>query len=58
VISIVIPTLNESNYLADTLQSILITVSKSIEIIVVDGGSVDNTVEIAMKFGVQVVLQR
>lgn len=56
MISIVIPTLNESNYLADTLQSILDAVSNPIEIIVVDGGSVDNTVEIAMKFGVQVVL--
>ncbi|MCX5964046.1 MAG: TIGR04283 family arsenosugar biosynthesis glycosyltransferase [Cyanobacteria bacterium] len=56
MISIVIPTLNESNYLADTLQSIFDAVSNPIEIIVVDGGSVDNTVEIAMKFGVQVVL--
>jgi rSAM/selenodomain-associated transferase 2 len=56
VISIVIPTLNESNYLADTLQSIFDAVSNPVEVIVVDGGSVDNTVEIAMKFGVQVVL--
>ena len=56
MISIVIPTLNESNYLADTLQSIFDAVSNPIEIIVVDGGSVDNTVEIAMKFGGQVVL--
>ena len=56
MISIVIPTLNESNYLADTLQSIFDAVSNPIEIIVVDGGSVDNTVEIAIKFGVQVVL--
>ncbi len=56
MISIVIPTLNESNYLADTLQSIFDAVSNPIEIIVVDGGSIDNTVEIAMKFGVQVLL--
>ena len=56
MISIVIPTLNESVYLANTLLSIFDAVSNPIEIIVVDGGSVDNTVEIARKFGVQVVL--
>ncbi len=55
MISIIIPTLNESNYLADTLQSIFDAVSNPVEIIVVDGGSVDNTVEIAIKSGVQVV---
>ena len=56
MISIVIPTLNESVYLANTLLSIFDAVSNPIEIIVVDGGSVDNTVEIARKFGVQVLL--
>ena len=56
MISIVIPTLNESVYLADTLQSIFNAISNPIQIIVVDGGSVDNTVEIATKFGVQVLL--
>jgi rSAM/selenodomain-associated transferase 2 len=56
VISIVIPTLNESVYLADTLQSIFDAISNPIQIIVVDGGSIDNTVEIATKFGVQVLL--
>ena len=56
MISIVIPTLNESDYLADTLQFIFDAISNPVEIIVVDGGSVDNTVEIATKFGVQVVL--
>ena len=56
MISIVIPTLNESVYLADTLQSIFDATSNPIQIIVVDGSSVDNTVEIATKFGVQVLL--
>ncbi len=56
MISIVIPTLNESNCLADTLQSIFDAVSNPIEIIVVDGGSIDNTVEIATEFGVQVLM--
>ena len=56
MISIVIPTLNESVYLGDTLQSIFDASSNPIQIIVVDGGSVDNTVEIATEFGVQVLL--
>ena len=56
MISIVIPTLNESVDLANTLQSIFDAVSNPIEVIVVDGGSVDNTVEIATGFGVQVMV--
>jgi rSAM/selenodomain-associated transferase 2 len=56
VISIVIPTLNESVYLADTLQSIFDAISNPIQVVVVDGGSIDNTVEIATTFGVQVLL--
>ena len=56
MISIVIPTLNESVYLADSLQSIFDATSNPVQVIVVDGGSVDNTVEIATKFGVQVLL--
>ena len=56
MISIVIPTLNESVDLANTLQSIFDAVSNPVEVIVVDGGSVDNTVEIATGFGVQVMV--
>ena len=56
MISIVIPTLNESVDLANTLQSIFDAISNSVDIIVVDGGSVDDTVAIATALGVQVLL--
>jgi rSAM/selenodomain-associated transferase 2 len=47
VISIIIPTLNESDTLAITLKPLQAFRQTSIEIIVVDGGSRDNTISIA-----------
>ncbi|MGB3642471.1 MAG: TIGR04283 family arsenosugar biosynthesis glycosyltransferase [Rivularia sp. (in: cyanobacteria)] len=52
-ISIIIPTLNESENIKATLISTQI--STNIEVIVVDGGSEDNTVDIAESFGVKVI---
>lgn len=49
--SVIIPTLNEEGYIEKTLQSI----GKGVEIIVVDGGSNDDTVAIAEKFGARVI---
>jgi len=51
-ISIVIPTLNEGKNLAKVLKDIPKSVD---EIIVVDGHSTDNTVEIAKMFGAKVI---
>ena len=51
-ISIVIPTLNEGKNLSKVLKDIPKSVD---EIIVVDGHSTDNTVEIAKKFGAKVI---
>jgi glycosyltransferase involved in cell wall biosynthesis len=48
-ISVIIPTLQEGNYIGETL-SVLAKSSKNLEIIVVDGGSNDETVDIAKKF--------
>lgn len=52
-ISIIIPTLNESKNIQATLSSTQI--STNIEVIVVDGGSKDNTVDMAECFGVKVI---
>jgi glycosyltransferase involved in cell wall biosynthesis len=57
-VSIVIPTLNSSDFLAKCLSSIAMQKypRNLIEIIVVDGGSVDSTIEIAKSFGVDKIL--
>jgi len=48
-VSVIIPTLQEENYIAKTLANMR-KVSASLEVIVVDGGSRDKTVEIARHF--------
>jgi len=53
-ISIIIPTLNEEEYL-DRLLSRLEDNPEGLEIIVVDGGSKDKTLEIARRNGVQLI---
>jgi len=55
LISIVIPTLNESACLEDTLTPIVGLAKDAIEIIVADGGSTDGTLAIAKRMGVRVV---
>tara|TARA_B100000925_G_scaffold290894_1_gene277256 strand:+ start:220 stop:1218 length:999 start_codon:yes stop_codon:yes gene_type:complete len=51
-VSIIIPTLNEENYIADCLESLLasLTDCKEYEIIIVDGESNDNTINIVNQF--------
>ena len=56
-ISIVIPALDEANSIAATLES-LEGFGKSVEIIVVDGGSFDETVSIARNFNVKILHSR
>ena len=53
-ISIIIPVLNE----ADNIESVINQIQKTenIEIIIVDGGSQDHTVEIAQSLGVKVIV--
>jgi len=48
-VSVVIPTFQEGSYIA-TILSKLVKMKPSVEIIVVDGGSEDNTAEIAKRF--------
>lgn len=52
-ISIIIPTLNEASNIKETLASI--QPSTNVEIIVVDGGSKDNTQKIAQSLGITVI---
>jgi rSAM/selenodomain-associated transferase 2 len=52
--SVIIPTLNEQNDLPKLLGFLVGVLDNSDEIIVVDGNSTDNTVQIAMSFGVKV----
>ena len=57
-ISIIIPTLNEEGYIENCLKSIKRQSYKNYEIIVVDGGSKDNTVKIAKKYADKVLTDR
>lgn len=52
-ISIIIPVLNEAEHLEKTLSGLI--AQPGVEVIVVDGGSVDGTVDIAGKAGIKVL---
>lgn len=54
-ISIIIPTLNEANFLERTLHNLTQLNPYPKEIIIVDGGSKDNTLEIAESAGIPVI---
>ena len=49
-ISIIIPCLNEANYIASCIDSIIHSNIDNFELILVDGGSNDNTVDIIKKY--------
>lgn len=55
-VSIIIPTLNESSSLGRTLRNLAILDPRPLEVIVVDGGSQDDTVAIAQAATVPVLV--
>ena len=50
-ISIIVPSLNQSNFITKTINSILEQNYPNLEIIVMDGGSTDDTISILENFG-------
>lgn len=55
-VSIIIPTLNESSCLQRTLDSLALLNPPAKEILIVDGGSQDNTIAIARKAGIPAII--
>ena len=49
--SIIVPSYNQGSFISQTIDSILNQSYKNVEILVIDGGSTDSTVEILKKYG-------
>lgn len=54
-ISVIVPTLNEEDFLGDLMNSLKEQDYSNFEVLVVDGGSKDKTKEIAESYGAQVI---
>lgn len=57
LVSIVIPFFNEERYLEKCLNSLQLQTYKNLEIILIDDGSTDESVEIAKKFDIKLLTQ-
>jgi glycosyltransferase EpsJ len=57
LISVIIPTYNASSFLSQCLENILSQTYNKLEIIVVDDGSTDDTVQVAKRYPVELIQQ-
>ncbi len=55
MLSVIIPALNEADGIAASLQALAPLRARGVEIVVVDGGSTDNTVELARPLADQII---
>ena len=55
MLSVIIPCLNEAEGIAESLQALAPLRARGVEIVVVDGGSTDNTIKIAYPLADQVI---
>jgi glycosyltransferase involved in cell wall biosynthesis len=55
LLSVIVPTFNAEKYLLSTLNSIQKQSLRSLEILVIDGGSKDHTADIAIQAGCTVI---
>ncbi|MHA1591436.1 MAG: glycosyltransferase [Candidatus Heimdallarchaeaceae archaeon] len=56
LVSVIVPTLEEENNIGKCLKSLIALDYPNLEIIVVDGGSKDKTIDIAKEYGVTVIV--
>jgi len=49
--SIIVPSYNQGDFISQTIDSILNQSYKNVEILVIDGGSTDSTIEVLKKYG-------
>jgi hypothetical protein len=56
LVSVIIPNYNYANYIQDSIASVINQSYRNVEIIVVDDGSTDNSVEVIEKYGNSVTL--
>jgi glycosyltransferase involved in cell wall biosynthesis len=58
LVSIIMPTLNSGSTISNTLSCLNEQIYRNIELVVVDGGSTDRTLELIENSGLQVVIKR